>query len=83
MRPRLAATGLLALMLCFGLAGQAFSAARGRVLSACNTDRAHFGPDDVAGSPRVACLNQHHVSLSLRCRKALAAAHAVRAKPVF
>jgi hypothetical protein len=43
------------------------------IATSCAEDAAHFCPDyDVHGAAVRACLAQHHVSLRLACRKALA-----------
>lgn len=67
-------------VLLFGAVGQALGADGVRRLIACRTDQTRYCPGDSDTSPKLACLNQHHVSLSLSCRRALAAARAARSR---
>ena len=72
MGSRLVLSGMLVL----GIGSPAQGGHAARVLAACAPDRARFCPGEVLGAGSVACLDQHHVSLTLRCRRALAAARA-------
>ncbi len=64
-------TGLLVVVTTSNVAG--VNAPRPAI--ACQADAARFcSVAQYDDARRVACLNQHHVSLSLACRRALAAA---------
>ena len=69
-------TGLcwLAIMLC----APARAAGGPQILSACKADQARFCAYAGSGVALQACLAQHHVSLTLACRRALTSARAAR-----
>ncbi len=60
------------------LSASARAAGGPQLLSACKADQARFCVHEGSGVGLQACLAQHHVSLTLACRRALASARAAR-----